>query len=58
MSHALTTSMPPRLAGYWVIALSMAAQTWPPSNEAPRPVTRPDAFAVLFDLFSARPPHV
>jgi hypothetical protein len=50
--------MPPRLAGYWVIALSMAAQTWPPSNEAPRPVTRPDAFAVLFDLFSARPPHV
>jgi hypothetical protein len=31
---------PPRLGGYWVIALSLAAQAWPPSNEAPQPVTR------------------
>ncbi len=40
MSLAPTTSMPPRSAGCRVIALSMAAQTWSPSNEAPRPVTR------------------
>src|SRR5205823_13249556 len=40
MSLAPTTLMPPRSAGCWVIALSMAAQTWSPSNEAPRPVTR------------------
>jgi hypothetical protein len=40
MSLAPTTLMPPRLGGYWVIALSMAAQTWSPSNEAPRPLTR------------------
>ena len=39
MSLAPTTLMPPRSAGCWVIALSMAAQTWSPSNEAPRPVT-------------------
>jgi len=26
-----------------VIALSLAAQAWPPSNEAPRPVMRPSA---------------
>jgi hypothetical protein len=36
-------SMPPRLGGYWVIALSLAAQAWPASNEAPRPVTQPGA---------------
>jgi hypothetical protein len=28
----------------WVIALSMAAQTWSPSNEATRPVTRASVF--------------
>jgi DNA invertase Pin-like site-specific DNA recombinase len=28
------------IADYWVIALSLAAQAWPPSNEAPRPVTQ------------------
>ena len=33
MSRALTTSMPPRSADYWVIALSMAAQAWSSSNE-------------------------
>src|SRR5262249_26352486 len=54
MSPAPTTSMPPRLEGYWVIALSLAAQAWPPSNEAPRPVTRPDAWIVMFDILSVR----
>jgi hypothetical protein len=32
--------MPPRSAGYWVTALSLATQAWPPSTEAPRPVKR------------------
>src|SRR5262249_35978437 len=53
MWPALTMSMPPRLGGYWVIALSLAAQAWPPSNEAPRPVTRPGAWIVL-DILSVR----
>ena len=34
MSRALTMWMPPRLGGYWVIALSLAAQARPPSSEA------------------------
>jgi DNA invertase Pin-like site-specific DNA recombinase len=34
-----TMSTPPRSGGSWVTALSMAAQTWSPSNEAPQPVT-------------------
>jgi hypothetical protein len=29
-------SMPVPSAGYWVIALSIAAQTWSPSNNAMR----------------------
>jgi hypothetical protein len=36
-----------------VIALSLAAQAWPPSNEAPRPVMRPSAW-ILFDILSVR----
>jgi hypothetical protein len=44
-------SMPPRLGGYWVIALSLAAQAWPASNEAPRPVTQHGALMVLLWLF-------
>ena len=48
-----------------MIALSLAAQAWPPSNEAPRPVMRPSAW-ILFDILSvgrasawlARPPWV
>ena len=44
MSLAPTTLMPPRSAGCWVTALSMAAQTWSPSNEATRPVTRASVF--------------
>jgi hypothetical protein len=38
-----TTWTPPRLADYWVIALSLAGQAWSSSNEAPRPVTQPGA---------------
>ena len=44
-------SMRPRLGGYWVIALSLAAQAWPASNEAPRPVTQPGALIALLCLF-------
>jgi hypothetical protein len=44
-------SMPPRLGGYWVTALSLAAQAWPASNEAPRPVTQPGALIALLWLF-------
>jgi hypothetical protein len=44
-------SMPPRLGGYWVTTLSLAAQTWSPSNEAPRPVTQPGALIALLWLF-------
>lgn len=40
MSLAPTMLMPPRSAGCWVIALSLAAQTWSPINEAARPVTQ------------------
>jgi hypothetical protein len=35
-----------------VIALSLAAQAWLPSNEAPQPVTRP-ALGLLCSIFSA-----
>ena len=51
MSPALIMSMPPRLGGYWVTALSLAAQAWPASNEAPRPVTQPGALIALLWLF-------
>jgi hypothetical protein len=44
-------SMRPRLGGYWVIALSLAAQAWPASNETPRPVTQPGALIALLCLF-------
>jgi hypothetical protein len=44
-------SMPPRLGGYWVTALSLAAQAWPASNEAPRPVTQPGALIALLWVF-------
>src|SRR5262249_5786956 len=55
MSPAPTTSMPPRLGGYWVIALSLAAQAWPPSNEAPRPVMRPSSLDSV--RYFERPPR-
>jgi hypothetical protein len=49
-------SMRPRLGGYWVIALSVAAQAWPASNEAgPRPVTQPGAFIAVLWLFCSIP---
>jgi hypothetical protein len=57
-----TMSMRPRLGGYWVIALSLAAQARPASNEAPRPVTRPGACYVRYfsaptaGIWLARPP--
>jgi hypothetical protein len=50
MWPALIMSMPPRLGGYWVTALSLAALAWPASNEAPRPVTQRGALIVLLWL--------
>src|SRR4029453_14470925 len=43
--------MPLRLGGYWVTALSLTAQAWPASNEAPRPVTQPGALIALLWVF-------
>jgi hypothetical protein len=44
-------SMPPRLGGYWVIALSLAAQAWPASNEAAAVGERSITLIALLWLF-------